>query len=79
MKQSSKCPKCGGDDIILDAKVFDSGQNHLKGELTVATFRKPDALIFKGRQETTVSAWVCAHCGYMELYANYPANLRSIG
>ncbi len=42
----------------------------------MATFRKPEALIFKGMQLTTLSAWVCMGCGYVEFYADQPEALR---
>jgi len=44
--------------------------------MSIATFRKPDALVFKGEKETTVSAWVCASCGYIEFYADDPSTIK---
>ena len=49
--------------------------NH-EQEMTLATFQNPDALIFKGKQHTVVSAWVCAKCGYTEFYADNPGALK---
>lgn len=76
MKQTGKCPKCGGADIVADAKAIDRGHGNSQQEMSVATFRKPEALIFKEKQETTVSAWVCAGCGYLEFYADHPATIK---
>jgi predicted nucleic-acid-binding Zn-ribbon protein len=76
MKNTGKCPKCGGTDIAADAKVLDRGEYNVTGEMSVATFRKPDALIFKQEQQTTVSAWVCCTCGFVELYADHPARIQ---
>jgi predicted nucleic-acid-binding Zn-ribbon protein len=76
MKQTNKCPKCGSNDVITDAKAIDRSHNSAQKELTVATFRKPDAILFKGQQNTTVSAWVCAECGFVELYADSPKALK---
>jgi predicted nucleic-acid-binding Zn-ribbon protein len=76
MKQTGKCPKCGSSRIIADAKAVDRGHQNSHRELSVATFRKPDAIFFKEKQETTVSAWVCSECGYVEFYADYPYNIR---
>jgi len=76
MKQTGKCPKCGSDDVVADAKVIDRGHANSQLEMSVATFRKPEALIFKEQQETTVSAWVCASCGYIELYADSPGKIK---
>ena len=75
MKKSGKCPKCGGTHIIADAVMVDRDSQAGHKEMTAATFRKPAGLIFKGKQDTTVSAWVCAACGYLELYADHPLNL----
>jgi ribosomal protein S27AE len=76
MKQTGICPKCGSADIVADVKVIDRGDANYQGEMTVATFRDPGALIFKGKQETKVSAWVCGSCGYMEFYADDPAAIK---
>lgn len=75
VKRSNRCPKCGSNDIIADAKAVDWNDG-FKRELSVATFAKPDALIFKGESTTTLSAWVCADCGYVELYADSPGSIK---
>jgi predicted nucleic-acid-binding Zn-ribbon protein len=76
MKKTGKCPKCGGTDVVADAKAIDRGDNNSQFEMSVATFGKPEALIFKQKQETTVSAWVCATCGYVEFYADSPSTIK---
>ncbi len=76
MRRTGKCPKCGATDIVADAKAIDRGHSNVQREMSVATFRLPQAFIFKGKQETTVSAWVCAGCGYIEFYADQPATLK---
>ena len=73
MKRTNKCPKCGSSDVIADAKAINSADN---GALSVATLRKPDAVVFKGMLTTTLSAWVCADCGYVELYADDPKSIK---
>jgi len=73
MKHSGRCSKCGGREIIVDAKAVDRGNGNCPHDMVLITYRKPEAMIFKGRQHTTVSAWVCAACGYVELYADNPA------
>ncbi len=45
-------------------------------ETVVATFRKPEAALFKGRQSCRLSACVCAGCGFVEFYADDPEELR---
>ena len=72
MKRTGKCPKCGSANVVADAKAIDRGDGNAQHEMSVATFRKPDALIFKEKQVTTVSAWVCTDCGYIEFYADFP-------
>jgi predicted nucleic-acid-binding Zn-ribbon protein len=81
MKHTNKCPKCGSSDVIADAKAIDRSPNRNEfrpdaPDLTVATFRKPDAVLFKGQQNTTLSAWVCAECGFVEFYADSPKTLK---
>ena len=77
MKQSHHCPKCGSADIIEDAKAIDRGHlNDESPDLTVATFRTPSAFLFKGKLTSTLSAWVCADCGYVEFYADSPRQLK---
>jgi predicted nucleic-acid-binding Zn-ribbon protein len=72
MKSSGKCPKCGGSDIISDAKAIDV----CGYETILAIFEKPKALLFKGKKrQTTVSPLICASCGYVEFYADSPAAL----
>jgi predicted nucleic-acid-binding Zn-ribbon protein len=76
MKSTSKCPKCGSTEIIADAKAIDRGHADCQKELTVATFRKPEALIFKQKHTSTISAWVCGQCGFVEFYADSPSPLK---
>ena len=79
MKRTGKCPKCASTDIVTDAAAIDHGHGNYPMEMSVATYRNPKALIFKGQQQTTVSAWVCATCGYVELYADAPGTLKLAG
>jgi predicted nucleic-acid-binding Zn-ribbon protein len=74
MKSSGKCPKCQSTEIISSVTAVDYTHS---GEVdqTLATFSNPGALFFKGRQSTTVSAWVCASCGLVEYYARNPTAL----
>lgn len=76
MKQTGKCPKCSSADVIADAKAIDRGEGNAESELSVATFRNPSAFIFKGKQRSTLSAWVCGSCGFVEFYADHPEALQ---
>jgi predicted nucleic-acid-binding Zn-ribbon protein len=68
-----RCPKCGSTDVER-ARAIDRTEG-LDHELTVATFRNPNAWIFKGKQSSTVTAQVCCNCGYIELTARHAAAL----
>jgi predicted nucleic-acid-binding Zn-ribbon protein len=76
VKCTNKCPKCGSSDIISDAKAIDRADDYTQTELSVATFRKPEAFLFKGQLTTALSAWVCADCGYVEFYADAPRAIK---
>lgn len=58
MKRTGECPKCGGKDIIRDAKAVDRGDSNMEHDMSIVTFQNPQAFIFKSKQKTTVSAWV---------------------
>lgn len=77
MKRTQKCPKCGSNDVIADAKAIDRAHYSAETELSVATFQKPKAILFKGQLTTTLSAWVCADCGYVEFYADSPQSIKT--
>jgi len=76
MKRPSQCAKCGSKDLIEDAKVIDHGHHSSQTDLSLGVYRKPQAFLFKGQVTTPVSAWVCVSCGFVELYADHPANLK---
>ena len=76
MKRPTQCARCGSRDVIEDAKVIDHTHHSSQTDLSLGTYRNPQALIFKGQVRTTVSAWVCASCGFIELYADNPGNLK---
>ena len=77
MNRPTQCAKCGSGDVIADAKVIDRAHLNMQSDLSVATDRRPEALLFKGQVTTTVSAWVCAVCGFVELYADNPQSIRA--
>jgi predicted RNA-binding Zn-ribbon protein involved in translation (DUF1610 family) len=65
MKQTHVCPKCSANEVIYVPRIRDSQQS------TLALHVEP------GWVETTlhgrVEAYVCAACGFTELYAVDPA------
>ena len=52
--------------MIADVTALDRSYYSNQTELTVATFRKPDAILFKGQQSSSVSAWVTFDLGGFE-------------
>jgi predicted nucleic-acid-binding Zn-ribbon protein len=79
MKQTNHCPKCQSTDIISNARPLDRGDGDFPHTAEVATYRNPGAFLFKGRQSTALTAWVCAQCGYVEFYACDPKALKVTG
>ncbi len=76
MKRSGKCPKCGGTHVIPGAKAIDGSNSQF--EMTVAVFRNPDALFFKGKQQSSLVGYICSDCGYTEFYAESPAAFKTV-
>ncbi len=75
MKRTNRCPKCQSTDVVANARPLDMTE---AGErpADLATYQNPSAWLFKGQLSTTMSAWVCAGCGYVELYADNPKILK---
>ena len=72
MRTSGKCPKCSHTQIIPDAMVADRGHGNAEADLRIRMDAHPMALIFKGAERSPVSAYVCAGCGFTELYVVDP-------
>ena len=68
------CAKCGSRKVIPDADLLDQGQ-YSDGTLQAKIDRYPSAIFRKGRAVSRLTARVCARCGYVELYAEYPEAL----
>jgi predicted nucleic-acid-binding Zn-ribbon protein len=75
MKATGKCPKCSSTRLIPKATVIDHGDHMSEQPLKVATYKNPDSFFKKKELNTTVYAWVCRDCGFLELYASYPEDL----
>jgi predicted nucleic-acid-binding Zn-ribbon protein len=75
MKSNQKCPKCSSVEIIVDAIVMAQGALAGRSPLRVMTFKDPAAAFDKEPQFSSVSAWICKACGFMEIYANRPQDL----
>jgi predicted nucleic-acid-binding Zn-ribbon protein len=75
VKRTGKCPKCESSEVAANAKAVDVGHLNIAYEMTVKAHESPVASFFKGAQGSTVSAWVCRSCGFIEFYADAPKNL----
>jgi ribosomal protein S27AE len=73
MKHTKKCPKCGSGDIIAEARGYNRNDFSY---LSVVTFLNPKAFMRKRPLATTLSAWVCGNCGFVEFYADSPQSIK---
>ena len=69
------CTRCGSDAVIPRVRVIDRGDSNTRQDLEVEVQRRPNAVLFKRPERTTLSAQVCAACGHVELYAESPRAL----
>jgi len=69
--KSGKCPKCRSQDVLPDVRINDRGYP-ADGELQVEVQARPMAMVLKGKTRSTLRAWLCASCGYVELYSLNP-------
>ena len=71
-----KCAKCGSDSVIRRAMVIDKvTAMGAEQNLTVGVNADPTAIVFKKPARSDVHAWICGQCGYVEIYADDPAEL----
>jgi ribosomal protein S27AE len=69
------CPKCHSSKIMRNLRVVDRDGEYPDGSLSVRTEQNPKALLFKGREDFQLSAYICGECGYAELFAMDPEKL----
>jgi predicted nucleic-acid-binding Zn-ribbon protein len=72
--KSGTCPKCQATDVIVATPI--DRDDSSSWPLRVAHDNNPSAMIFKDRHTTTLQALVCGGCGYTELYADDPSELK---
>jgi predicted RNA-binding Zn-ribbon protein involved in translation (DUF1610 family) len=75
MKRTHQCPKCNSKEIVR-AHALDRGMHNSQHTLSLATYARPDAWFFKGQTTVPLSAYVCTDCGFVEIYAVNPADLK---
>ena len=69
------CFRCESTAIIPDVRIVDRGEG--KKDLSVEVYRNPDALLFKRAAASPLRAWICASCGYTEIYASDTTRLKA--
>ena len=76
MPKIDQCAKCGSNSIIRRAMAVDKvTATGAERNFTVRVDADPTATVFKKSTRSDVHAWICGQCGYMELYADNPAEL----
>lgn len=64
------CPNCRSGRIIPNADAVE------QGDLAIRIYERPGVSL-KGARHYALKAWVCADCGYTQLYVNQPAELAA--
>src|SRR5690349_6763261 len=72
MPDPTRCARCGSDSMIPRVRVLDRDEGGSRRDLQVEVQRRPNAMLFKRPERSTVSAQVCGACGYAELYVEAP-------
>jgi predicted nucleic-acid-binding Zn-ribbon protein len=75
VKKSGQCPKCESTNILHNVKAIDFGHYNAQQDLMVGVEGNPTARLFRQQHRSTLSAWVCGDCGYIEFYADDPRTL----
>ncbi len=75
MRQTGKCPKCGCPEIVQEAMVADRADYNIESDLHLRVDADPEAIMFRGRTRSSLKAYVCGGCGYVEFYASDPESL----
>ena len=71
MSAYHRCPKCASDQMMDGAFISDATTERL----VVGVDRHPDLGPLPQKAATQLHASVCGSCGFVELYANQPAEL----
>lgn len=77
MRKMEKCAKCGSTSVVQRAMMIDkvSTGGGAERPLNVRVDADPNAMVFKKSVRSVVHACICGQCGFMELYADNPAEL----
>jgi hypothetical protein len=70
-----QCPVCGSDHLIPGVDLRDRHGQYPSIQHEVELIAHPTHLINRGGITSPVQATVCGSCGYVMLFANFPADL----
>lgn len=71
--KDGRCPKCGSSDVLAGVQVRDEGRNGSHPLRVMVEEPEPAGhgpIWVQGQSTGELQAWICANCGYTELYAN---------
>jgi hypothetical protein len=69
------CTACKSTSLIFDVWAVDRGDGNSKHAMLVAKNADPDAIFFKGRKTSGVTAVVCRSCGLIHYFATDPDSI----
>lgn len=64
------CPNCRSERIIPNTDAVETGN------LAIRIYEQPGVSL-RGARHYPLKAWVCAECGYTQLYVNQPGELAA--
>jgi predicted nucleic-acid-binding Zn-ribbon protein len=75
--KNGTCLKCGSKKVMENIEVRDEGKNSSHPLQVMARPREPKRglVIITSQSMGELSAWICADCGYTELYTDNLSNL----
>jgi len=74
MPRIEECAKCGSAAVVQRAMAV-VAERGTDVDLEVRADAHPSALVFKKSARSTVHAYLCSSCGYVEFYADDPKAL----
>lgn len=73
------CPKCGSMEVVRNIQAS-GGMNELgrQNDLCLIIESDPKAWYFKESASSRLEAFMCSQCGYTELYAEKPKEIKRV-
>jgi predicted nucleic-acid-binding Zn-ribbon protein len=72
MKQSRRCPKCGGEHLLHVLRALNSQKYNATSVIGLAMRGTALAGAVLGLEPGALEAMVCKGCGFLELYVREP-------